>query len=296
MPKKPPLTPAKRKWAANRDVTLRGTRLAYNASQRIKYQKELQKLINKMAIETKKQLTTLFKGRIAMAFVKQQKEASALDASISSAARILMTKLTDKFQSLFDLVAKPLSETMVDGAARTSKSSLHASLKKLSGGLSLKTGVVPEGMEDIAKALISENVQLIKSIPQKYLDDVAGEVYRSITSGRGLADLVPALNKYEGISLRRAKNIAHDQTRKAYNFINKARMQSIGVKQFKWVHSGGGQSPRESHIKISGTIFSFENLRAEQAKLGVSKKDQGLPGEPINCGCTILPIINFEDE
>lgn len=292
----PPLTKQKRKWAANRNVTLRGLGLSYNASQQAKYQKALTSLVKQMAQEVNRQLERLFKGEIADDYFDQQKEAAAMDASLASHAKKLMNALTSKFQQLFNLKALDLASSMLKGAEQTSKSTLHASLKQLSGGLSLKTGVVPKGMEDVSSALVAENVSLIKSIPQQYFKDVTGSVMRSITTGRGLADLLPEIKKYQGQTERRAKNLALDQTRKAYNSINKQRMQSIGVKQFEWVHSGGGQKPRASHLKISGHIFDFENLEAQQAALGVPKEDQGIPGYPINCRCTMLPVINFDDE
>lgn len=295
MSKKPILTKAKSKWAENRDVTLNGTALNYNASQQIKYQQAILNLVHKMAIETKKQLIRLFHGEISKDFFEQQKEASVMDASIASQARILMNALTKKFTQLFSLKADPLAQAMLNGAEQTSKSTLHSSLKQLSGGLSLKTGVVPEGMEDVAKATISENVSLIKSIPQQYFKDITGSVMRSITTGNGLADLLPDIQKYSGQTMRRAKNLALDQTRKAYNSINKQRMQAVGVKQFKWVHSGGGQYPRKSHIDISGHIFNFATLEQEQAELGVPLADRGIPGQAINCRCTMVPVIRFED-
>lgn len=295
---KPPLTKQKSKWAQNRDVTLRGTQLNYNASQQAKYVRALNALVKQMTAETRKQVTKLFNGEIADDFFEQQEQAAAMDASIASKARVLMNKLTDKFTQLFATKAKPLADTMVDGAAEVSKSTLHTSLKQLSGGLSLKTGVVPEGMEDVASASVSENVSLIKSIPDQYFKDVTGAVMRSITTGNGLADLIPAIQKYDGQTSRRAKNLALDQTRKAYNSINKQRMQAIGVKQFEWVHSGGGQHPRRSHIAMSGNIYSFDNLpviNQEQVDAGYEGPVRGIPGQAINCKCTMVPVINFDE-
>lgn len=292
---KPPLTKKKTKWVANRKVTLRGQQLNYNAAQQQKYSHALHKLVLQMTQEAKRQITKLFNGEIADEYFDKQEQASVMDASITSKARILMNALTDKFTQLFTMKAKPLAENMVKGAATVSKANLHTSLKQLSGGLSLNTGVVPQGMGDVAKATIAENVSLIKSIPAQYFKDVTGAVMRSITTGNGIADLIPAIKKYDGQTTRRAKNLALDQTRKAYNSINKQRMQAVGVKQFEWVHSGGGQKPRESHLKISGHIFDFENLESQQAALGVEPKDQGIPGYPVNCRCTMLPVINFDD-
>lgn len=296
MAKKPPLTKQKAKWVGNRNVTIRGHDLRYNASQQEKYLRALNQLVDQMTDEVNRQVTRLFKSQHADEFFEGQQEASAMDVSIASQARILMNALTDKFLQLFAYKSKPLAERMVKGAAAISKTNLHTSLKQLSGGVSLKTGVVPEGMQDVAKASVSENVSLIRSIPEQYFKDVTGSVMRSIITGNGLADLVPDLKKYSGQTTRRVKNLALDQTRKAYNSINKQRMQAIGVKQFEWIHSGGGQKPRESHLKISGHVFDFDNLEKQQAELGVPPEDQGIPGHPINCRCTMLPVIKFGDE
>lgn len=293
MPKLP-LSEEKFRWAKNRKVALRGSKLNYNASQQEKYVRALRLLVKQMTYETKSQVTRLFRGEIADDYFEQQQEAASMDASITSRARKLMNALMSKFTQLFDKRAKTLADKMVGGAEAASQTALHSSLKKLSGGLSLNTGVVPKGMEEVSTALVAENVSLIRSIPQQYLKDVTGAVMRSITTGRGMADLLPEIKKYDGQTERRAKNLALDQTRKAYNSVNKQRMQKIGVKQFEWVHSGGSQKPRESHIKISGKIFSFENLEAEQAALGVPPDDRGIPGHPINCKCTMVPVIDFD--
>lgn len=299
MPKKPPLTKAKRKWAANRDVTLKGTRLAYSVPMQIRYQLALQKLVTKMSETVNKQVTRLFNGELADDYFEQQEQAAAMDASIASKAKKLMNSLSARFQQLFNERSKSIAETMVNGADDTSKSSLHSSLKELSGGLSLPTGVVPSGMNDIYTATVNENVKLIRSIPQQYFTNVTGDVMRSITTGNGLADLVPQLHKQYGITMRRATLLALDQTRKAYNSINKERMQAVGVKQFKWNHSGGGQHPRKSHIALSGNIFSFDDLpiiNQEQVQKGYESPQRGIPGQAINCRCTMTPVINFDND
>ncbi len=291
----PPLTRKKRQWAKNRDVTLRGKRLNYNAAIQGRYVRALKNLVTEMTRQTNQQVIALFKGKTGKQFFAEQKEITAMDASLSSQARILLNKLSKKFEKLFNFKSIMLAEWMTEQTAKVSKTSLHGSLEQLTGGLSLKTGIVTEGTEEVSKAIIAENVSLIKSIPEQYFNDVTGSVMRSITTGQGLADLIPDLKKYEGQTERRAKNLALDQTRKAYNSINKQRLVSLNVKQFEWIHSGGGQKPRKSHLMLDGKTFSFENLRQEQIKLGVPESDLGIPGEAINCRCTILPIIQFED-
>lgn len=296
MPKQFPLTKKRQAWAAHRNTSLLGTKLAHNASLEQRYATELRRLVIQMTSETLREVKKLFKTDTSKEFIAQQKQQMAMDANVGSMARILMNALMDKFTKLFASKSKSIAEQMLSGAEKTSTSTVRSSLNKLSGGLSLQTGIVSPGYEDISIAIIAENVSLIKSIPQKYLDDVTGSVMRSITQGEGLKDLVPQIQKYDGQTYRRAKNIALDQTRKAYNTINAQKLTTLGVTHFEWRHSSGGVTPRESHLHIlNGKTFSFEHLIEEQAALGVPERDRGLPSVPINCRCTILPIIDLSE-
>ena len=74
--------------------------------------------------------------------------------------------------------------------------------------------------------------------------------------GRELADLLPYLEKQEGITQRRAEIIALDQTHKAYNGFNRQRMIGAGVRSFQWLHSGGVLHPRELHLYQLNGQFS----------------------------------------
>ena len=269
-------------------MLLRGKRLVQNAGAQTRYAQALKKLVRKMVTETKEEFIALFKKEFSEQFFKAE------DMTIASQARILVNKLTKKFTGLFETKASILAEGMLNGQEKLSRVTLKESLKDLKGQVSLRTSVISENLKEVSKALITENVNLITSIPEKYLSEVSGAVMRSITSGEGIKDLIPAINKYSGMTYRRVKNIALDQTRKAYNTINKEKMQSLGVTKFEWLHSAGGQKPRASHIKISGTVFSFENLKKEQAALGVPEQDRGIPGYPPNCRCVMGAVIDWE--
>lgn len=250
-----------------------------------------------MTRETKEQVIELFKSDVAERF-KEQQQRAASDASIAGKATKLMKDLMSRFETLFSLKSKKLAVSMVEGAKATSKTSLASSLKELSGGLSIKTSLVPKGMEDVMQASIEENVSLIKALPGEYLNKVTGTVMRSITSGISIGALTQQIQKYAGQTERRAKNTALDQVRKAYNNLNKQRLQAVGVGRFEWLHSGGGQHPRKSHQAMNGKIFSFDDLpviNKEQVDAGSEAPVRGIPGQAINCGCTMNPVIEFED-
>lgn len=280
------LSKKKKKWVGQFKPTgaVRGTVLNYNAGVQTKYERELIRLVNRMAIEVERELTAFFKKPASKEWFETN------DASISSDARILTSKLTAKFQQLFNRKSRVLALSMVKESDRTSASAMHASLKELSGGLSFKTSVISGEMHDLMKAAVAENVGLIRSISQDYLTQVQGAVMRSITTGQGLKDLTPFLEKRKEITVRRARNIALDQTRKAYNALNEGRMRKIGVDQYEWLHTGGSQHPRPDHVAMSGNIYSIDNPPIIDQKTG----QRGKPGDLPNCGCRMRPVVTFD--
>lgn len=279
------LTKQKQKWVNQFKPTakLRGLPLNYNAGVEVRYRQQLQAMVSKMTATVKKRLETFFDKPVA-------KEYYATDDSISSQARVLTNQLTREFEQLFGRHAKPYAKQMAKSSAQASKTNLHASLKEMSGGLSLQTGILTSDLNDVLAATVTENVALIKSIPQQYLKNVQGAVMRSITTGNGYADLVPFLAKQEGMTMRRAHLIANDQTKKAYNNINRERMQAVGVKQFEWLHTGGEQKPRPLHEELSGQTFSFDDLPVIDENTG----ETGIPGQLVNCGCRMVPVISVD--
>ena len=280
------LTKKRAAWAAkqSRPPTFKGSKLMPPAAVSSRYVQALAALTAQMTAQVEREVRRLFQTDAASAHFGE-------DATIASQSRILLNALSAKFNDLFAKKAKALAETMVEGTAKASATALHSSLQELSGGLSMKTKVMGSSLENIYKASVAENVSLIKSIPAQYLQKVEGAVMRSITTGNGLQDLVPALEQYQGQTHRRAQNIALDQTRKAYNAVNRGRMRAIGVKKFMWHHSGGGAHPREDHVEMDGEVYSFDALPVIDKNTG----ERGIPGQAPNCKCTMSPVFDFSE-
>lgn len=271
------------KWASKfKPQVIKGAPLQNNAATQMRYEKELKKLVAKMVKITEREITKLYKSPDGKAFF-------TMDGSIASQARILMNALTAKFDEMFGSAAKVVAPRMVNDVNKSSKASLANSLKDLAG-MTINTNVNSADLVDTMKSCIAQNVQLIKSIPAQYLEKVGGSVFRSITSGQGLADLEPQIKRFGAVTEKRATMIAIDQTRKAYSSINADRLNKIGVKQFEWVHSAGSRFPREDHIELDGQIFSFDNLPVIDKKTG----ERGLPAQAPNCRCVMRPILKFD--
>lgn len=270
---------------------IKGKKLSYNAGLQSKYEKSLRSLVARMAKEVNREVMKLFKSNLSDEFFDYQDELATMDASIASQARMLMNKLTDKYTYLFDSEAPDLSLKMVSSSDKASKVSLSQSLDGIIPDFTLKTNFLPAGVKEVSKSLIAENVSLITTIPDVYFKNITGAVMRSITTGTGVDGLMKHLKKYYGESDRKAKNVALDQTRKAYNSINKQRMMTAGFTSFEWLHSGGGLKPRKDHQAMSGKIYSFDNLPVIDKRTG----EKGIPGQAINCRCTMKPVYVFPE-
>jgi len=243
-------------------------------------------MIGRMVRDTEREVTRLYKHEKAPVG-----HAVAMDASFTSAASRLFRELGKKFTGLFTGSAGGLAAYLAKGIQISSAAQLGESLKQVSGGVTLKTDVVSGKVADITKAAVKQNVALIKSIPTKYFEQIEGEVMRSIQTGRGMADLQPAIEKIGAVTKKRAGLIARDQTSKATTAINKARMTGLGVRKFEWVHTMGEKFPRELHRDVlNGNIYEFDNPPVIDERTG----ERGLPGQLINCRCRMVPVISFE--
>ena len=219
---------------------------------------------------------------------------SAMDASTTSQSRIILNALLIKWQGRFNKIAKRAVDRMIERTMRNSALTLGFSLKDAVENFKIDTSFSNAQLEEVIKASTQEAANLIKVIPQKYIAEVQGQVMRSITTGKGMEDLVPFLNKKYMGNIRHARLVALDQTRKAYQSINTVRLKSMGVKKFIWVHSGGGKEPRIDHIKMSGNEYSFDNPPVIGIMYG--NEVRGLPGDLPNCRCICKPVINFDLE
>lgn len=280
------LTPTRQIWAEQRGgATFTGKPLFPPDAVEARYKRALDAMVDRMTRATAREIEKLFKSSAA------REAGMTTDASFASMAAKLVKELQRRFNILFSKSAGGLAEALAHGISRQAAVGLGQSLKEVSGGVTLKTDVVSGAVADVVKASVKQNVALIKSIPSKYFLEIEGAVMRSIQTGKGMADLQPHLEKQYGVTKRRAALIARDQTSKATTAINRARMQGLGVKKFKWLHSMGGKEPRPLHKDVlNGNVYSFDDLPVIDEATG----ERGLPGQLINCftGSTKVSLTN----
>lgn len=203
----------------------------------------------------------------------------AMDASVTAAAKRRINALREKWYKRFNHLSRTAVDRMMARTIRNSTVTLNMSLREIAEHISINTAFSDQRLKDVIAASTQQAAQLIKLIPGKYLDEVQGQVMRSITSGQGMKDLVPFLaEKYKG-NVKWARHVAMDQTRKAYSTINSTRLQQMGIEEYVWIHTGGGRYPREEHIAMSGNTYRYDDPPVIDKRTG----ERGNPGQAVFC-------------
>ena len=247
--------------------------------------------LGKMDKDVTKEVDQLFSSPLA-------KKTYAQDASFGSVADRMSKRITDKWLKIFNKFADNWADTMVDKFNDQAGQALGASLKALSGGLTIKSDSISKRTTDIMVSSAAEASSLIKSISSEYLSSVSEQVLRSVRdpAAGGLAELQKSIqanlsDKYKRTK-NHAKNVALDQTRKVFNSLNASRMQDAGIESFVWIHSGGAKEPRKTHVAMNGNVYRFDDLPVIDERTG----ERGLPGQAYYCRCMMKPVIDFGDD
>lgn len=135
-------------------------------------------------------------------------------------------------------------------------------------------------LADELASFAAENVALIRSIRDQSLDQIEGLVQRGLRSGTRPSEIAGQIRERYGVTERRAQLIARDQTSKLNGQLTELRQKSIGVTRYIWSTSQD-ERVRPDHAERDGKEFAWSD-----------PPDDGHPGQPINCRCVALPVLD----
>lgn len=166
-------------------------------------------------------------------------------------------------------------------------------------GTALKLQVDESDIGAVARALLNEQVALIKSIPIEAglrAQKIAYEAVLHGTRAEPNEDTIKELQEQLGLStevaISRAQLIAVTETARANAAINQSRAMSVGSRQYRW-HNSGDEAVRHSHKfykgkRLQGMIFSWDDPPT------LDDGTKGHPGTFPRCRCFAEPV--FDDE
>lgn len=210
----------------------------------------------------------------------------AQDATSRDVQKLISQMLNKRAGDLDDL-AQSLATAVAEETGKKNRADLLAELKR--GGFTV-TFRTTQAERRLLRRIINQNVTLIKSIPEKYLSDVATSVEEAIDNGRDINTLKNTLVEKYGVNERRAMTIARTEVNKAYEALSMRRMQDIGITHGIWIHRSASRYPRKTHREMNGKEFKLSE--------GLFDPDVGynvVPGQLPNCRCTYRAIIKTDE-
>ncbi|WP_328717282.1 phage minor head protein [Halomonas elongata] len=200
---------------------------------------------------------------------------------------VLAALLGRRAQQVFEGMAGPASASDVGVAEfgeRVSRFNLRQFVKLVRRVYGEPYAKAEPDLDKLMRAWELENLKLIRSIPERYVDDLQGAIIRAINEGQSATDLRDTIRATYDKPVNRAQLIANDQIGKLNGRLTQYRQQAIGIDEYYW---RGVLDWRER----------AHHRRRERKAFKWSKPPwDGHPGQPIHCRCWASPKWPPRDE
>lgn len=183
----------------------------------------------------------------------------------------------------FDDMSAEIAKMFADRSQRYLEASMRRRLKEAGFTVRFRPSA---RMTSTYRAVVAEQVNLIKSIPRQFHKDVESAVWQSVMHGGAMSELSKEVRKKYGVTYRRAALIARDQNNKAKAVMEEARRAEIGIEEADWMHSHAGKKPRPTHVAMHGKRYKIAEGMWDPAE-----GRRIWPGQLINCRCTSRAIV-----
>jgi len=151
-------------------------------------------------------------------------------------------------------------------------------------------GVIPQ-LTDAQRGMIAaewgQNLDLyIRDWTASNILKLRQEVQQTAFTGRRSSSLIKVIQDNYGVSQRKAKFLARQETSLLMSKFHEQRYKGVGITKYKWSTSNDART-RKDHQELNGKIFSFDSPPVMNKETGA----RGNPGEDFGCRCRAIPII-----
>ena len=254
-----------------------GKAVKVSRAEEVKYRRSLLALLKSQRTNTVSVLRLIAGG------ASKSEVSQLLSSSMNSAKR--------QFSDSSEIIAK----TMVDGVAKENKDRTQKMIAKAFG---VDWSIITNDPEIFGEMELrkTKNVSLIETIGSDYWGRVSQAVEDNY-AGTLEKPLINTIAEIGGISNRKAKLIARDQTAKFASSLNEVRQRKNGISRYIW-RTGQDErvvgNPSGIYPKGNKAHSNHFNREGKEFKWSEPPKD-GHPGIPIQCRCTAAPVLDLDE-
>lgn len=143
-------------------------------------------------------------------------------------------------------------------------------------------------VEGLGETLKRETERSIQDSSQEQIQSLRAKVQANLQDTGRTDRLVKVVEAEFGVSKRRARFIAENETSRLVSDFRRARYESLGAAEYVW-DTSHDERVRNDHRALDGRKFSWSNPPVADTATGF----RGHPGEAANCRCVARPVINF---
>jgi SPP1 gp7 family putative phage head morphogenesis protein len=133
---------------------------------------------------------------------------------------------------------------------------------------------------DRIPGFVRENVDLVKTVPERYFDSLRETVSTAFEEGWHVDQLADEIALRGDVAESDARRIARDQIGKLNAQVNQDRQEALGVTGYVWRGALDARE-RDEHREREGQHFEWDD-----------PPEDGHPGEPIQCRCYAEPDLS----
>jgi SPP1 gp7 family putative phage head morphogenesis protein len=177
----------------------------------------------------------------------------------------------------------PLAAQVAQRTSDFQKAQLTAQFKDV---LTVAPFIHDVGLATAAEAFTTENIALIRTVPERYFAELADTVGSMIETGARAATIAAEIERRYEVSETNAARIANDQVGKFFGDLNDTRQRALGLTQAVWATARDNRV-RDAHRNLNGQVYKLGE--------GLVNPDTGeriLPGQDVNCRCQGLPDVD----
>ena len=165
--------------------------------------------------------------------------------------------------------------------------------------IDLSSVIEKEILGDTLAVAIQQNVELITSIKNDFINDIGSNVFTNYKKGFRHGELINEIRERGNVSYSRAKLIARDQTAKINADFEEERNKKLGFDIYKWKGAGDARE-RDSHKALNNMLCKYSDPTVYSDDEGKTWKKRssikafiGKCGEDYQCRCLAIPYIKF---
>lgn len=163
--------------------------------------------------------------------------------------------------------------------------------KKQVRGITVVPTLTPETRAAVAEGYTLDLRRYIEDFSRKEILRLRTQVRDHTLSGTRYEGLVETIEASYGVTERKAKFLARQETALLMTAFKKSRYQEAGLNRYRWqCVVGSPKHPvRPAHKRLDGKEYSWDS-----PPITDEKGNRNHPGEDYNCRCVARPIVTFK--